>query len=58
MIIEFSNGLAIWKDFGYQNMYKPQIHGEHLRRLGPFEFGLEDYKAAPLQASDALNANL
>lgn len=44
VITDFSNGSAIWKDFGYQNNYEPEIHGEHLKRLGPFEFGLEDYK--------------
>lgn len=55
-IIDFSNGSVIWKDFGYQNNYEPEIHGEHLKRLGPFEFDLEDYKSRLIYALDTLSA--
>lgn len=56
VVVDFSNGSVIWKDFGYQNNYEPEIHGEHLKRLGPFEFGLEDYKSKLIHALDTLSA--
>ena len=34
------------------------IHGEHLKRLGPFEFDLEDYKGKLIRGLDVLKAPL
>lgn len=58
MIVDFSDETAVWRDFGYQSTAEPEIRGEHLKGLGPFEFGLEDYKRNLIHALDTLNASL
>jgi hypothetical protein len=46
----------VWRDFGYQNTYEPEIRGKHLRGLGPFQFDAEGYKRNLIQAFGTLNA--
>jgi hypothetical protein len=58
VVVDFSGETAVWRDFGYQNNYEPEIHGEYLRGLGPFEFDLDDYKKKLNRALETLNAAL
>src|SRR5215472_10198026 len=44
LIVNFSEKEVVWRDFGYQNTYEPEVHGDHLRALGPFHFNLEAYR--------------
>jgi hypothetical protein len=53
IVVEQSGRTVLWRDFGYQNNYEPQIHGEHLKPIGPFEFDLDDYKSKLMSALDA-----
>jgi hypothetical protein len=54
IILHLSDKTVLWQDFGYQNNYAPEIHGEHLKRLGPFEFDLGDYTNKLITALDML----
>jgi len=54
IIIDFSDGRAVWRDFGYQNTYEPHIHRDYLGRLGPFEFDFDEYKTKLIHALDML----
>jgi hypothetical protein len=56
IVIEQSERTVLWRDFGYQNNYEPQIHREHLKPLGPFEFDLDDYKSKLMSALDAVKS--
>ena len=56
IIIQLSNNRVLWRDFGYQNNYEPEIHEAHLKDLGPFEFDLDDYKSKLTRALDMLKA--
>ncbi|MGH9744431.1 MAG: hypothetical protein ACRD51_18980 [Candidatus Acidiferrum sp.] len=56
--IDQSEKTFSWRGFGYQNNYEPQIHGEHLKTLGPFEFDLKDYESKLIQALDAMKSPL
>jgi hypothetical protein len=56
IIIEVSENSVRWRDFGYQNNYEPEIHGVHLKNLGPFEFDLSDYKSKLSHALEMLKA--
>ena len=38
--------------------YEAEIYGEHLKRLGPFEFDLENYKTKLIRGLDMLKAPL
>jgi hypothetical protein len=58
IVLHFSDKTVLWKGFGYQNNYEPEIHGEHLKDLGPFEFDLGDYKSKLIRALDMLKAPL
>jgi hypothetical protein len=58
IVVSLSNKTVLWQDFGYQNNYEPEIHGEHLKGMGPFEFDLEDYKSKLLRALEMLKAPL
>ena len=58
IILRLSDKTVRWQDFGYQNNYEPEIHGEHLKRLGPFEFDLEDYRSKLIRGLDVLRAHL
>jgi len=57
IVLSLSNNAVRWQDFGYQNNYEPEIRGEHLKRLGPFEFDLDDYKSKLIRALDMLKAS-
>lgn len=50
--------MVVWQDFGYQNNYEPEIHGEHLKNLGPFEFDLSDYKNKLIGALEMIKTPL
>jgi hypothetical protein len=54
--LHLSEKTVLWKDFGYQNNYEPEIHGQHLKELGPFEFDLGNYKSKLIRALDMLKA--
>ena len=58
VIVDLFDKTALWRDFGYQNDYEPEIHGEHLKDLGPFEFDLSDYKKKLILALDMMKALL
>jgi hypothetical protein len=58
VIVDFSDEAVVWKDFGYQNTYEPEIHGDHLKDSGPFQFGLEGYRKNLIQALGTLNVSL
>jgi hypothetical protein len=58
IILRLSEKTVIWQDFGYQNYYEPEIHGEHLKKLGPFEFDLGDYKSKLIRGLEILRASL
>jgi hypothetical protein len=53
-IVDFSDKAVVWRDFGYQNNYEAEIHGEHLKNLGPFEFDLVDYKSKLIHALEMM----
>ena len=57
-IVNFSEKMVVWQDFGYQNNYEPEIHGEHLKNLGPFEFDLSDYKNKLIGALEMIKTPL
>ena len=57
IILHLSDKTVLWRDFGYQNNYEPEIHGQHLKELGPFEFDLSDYKNKLIRALDILKAS-
>ncbi len=56
IILHLSDQTVVWQDFGYQNNYEPEIHGEHLKDRGPFEFDLSDYKSKLIRALEMLRA--
>lgn len=56
MIVDFSDNRAMWRNFGFQNTYEPEIRGQHLIELGPFEFDLEEYTKTLNAALDKLNS--
>ena len=58
IIIRVSEKTVLWRDFGYQNNYEPEIHEVHLKDLGPFEFDLADYKSKLTRALDMLKSPL
>jgi hypothetical protein len=58
IVLRFSDKTVHWQDFGYQNNYEPEIHDEHLKSLGPFEFDLGDYKSKLTRGLDMLKAPL
>jgi hypothetical protein len=58
IVLRLSGETERWQDFGYPNNYEPEIHGEHLKRLGPFEFDLGDYKNKLITALDMLKTPL
>jgi hypothetical protein len=58
IVVSLSNKTVLWHEFGYQNNYEPEIHGEHLKSMGPFEFDLDDYKSKLVRALDMLKAPL
>jgi hypothetical protein len=58
VIVDFSDETVLWRDFGYQNNYEPEIHGEHLKNLGPFEFNLSDYKNRLIHALEMIKTSL
>jgi hypothetical protein len=58
IILHLSDSTAVWRDFGYENNYEPEIRGEHMKNLGPFEFDLGDYKSKLIRALDILKAPL
>ena len=43
VVIERSEGKIVWRDFGYQNNYMPDVDLENYQDVGPFEFDLSDY---------------
>jgi hypothetical protein len=58
VVVQLSDTTALWRDFGYQNDYEPDIRGEHLRNLGPFEFDLSEYRTKLIQALEMIKAPL
>jgi hypothetical protein len=58
IFIDSLDGKIIWSDFGYQNVYEPEIRGEHLKQLGPFTFDFADYKEKMCRALETLRAPL
>jgi hypothetical protein len=58
IIIDVSDSSMLWRDFGYQNTYEPEIHGAHLKDFGPFEFELSDYRSKLSHALELLKAPL
>ena len=58
IIQHLSDKTAFWRDLGYQNNYEAEIYGEHLKRLGPFELDLENYKTKLIRGLDMLKAPL
>jgi hypothetical protein len=56
IVLQVSDKTVLWQGFGYQNNYEPEIHGQHLKELGPFEFDLGDYKSKLIRALDTLKA--
>lgn len=58
IIIQIPDRTVLWRDFGYQNTYEPEIHVAHLKDFGPFEFDLGDYKSILIRALDILKAPL
>jgi hypothetical protein len=58
IILHLSAKTVLWQGFGYQNNYEPEIHGEHLKKLGPFEFDLGDYKSKLIRGLEMLKAPL
>jgi hypothetical protein len=58
IVIDFYDKTVLWRDFGYQNNYEPEIHGQHLKNLGPFEFDLVDYRSKLTRALDKMSAPL
>jgi hypothetical protein len=56
IILHVSDKTVLWQDFGYQNNYELEIHREHLKGPGPFEFDLGDYKSKLIRALDMLKA--
>ena len=57
-VVDFSDKTALWRDFGYQNNYEPEIHCEHLKNIGPFEFDLSDYKSKLIRALETIKTPL
>jgi hypothetical protein len=57
-VVLFSDKTTLWRDFGYQNNYEPEIHGEHLKDIGPFEFDLSDYKRKLIRALETIKTPL
>jgi hypothetical protein len=58
IILRLSDRTVLWQEFGYQNNYEPEIGGEHLKSLGPFEFDLADYKSKLNEALEMLKTPL
>ena len=58
IIVDVLDKTVLWRDFGYQNNYEPEIHGEHLKDLGPFEFDLGDYKRKLIRTLEIMKAPL
>jgi len=57
IMLDISDNTAVWQGFGYQNTYEPEISGEHLRNLGPFQFDLDDYRNKLIQALSTLKVS-
>jgi hypothetical protein len=57
-VVDFSDQTALWREFGYQNNYEPEIHDEHLKNIGPFVFDLNDYKRKLIRALETINTSL
>ena len=58
IIVDLSDKTALWRNFGYQNDHEPEIRGEHLKNLGPFEFDLSDYKRKLMSALEIIRTTL
>ncbi|HET6928712.1 MAG TPA: hypothetical protein VFI45_00200 [Candidatus Acidoferrum sp.] len=54
--VSASENTIIWKDFGFQNNYEPEIHFEKLGDLGPFHFNIEGYRRRLSEAVTLLKA--
>lgn len=57
IVLGISDNTAVWQSFGYQNAYEPEISGEHLRNLGPFQFDLDDYRNKLIRALSRLKVS-
>jgi len=56
--LNLSDKTVLWREFGYQNNYEPEISGEHLKNLGPLEFDIDDYKSKLVRGWDVLKTPL
>lgn len=54
--ISASDNTVVWKDFGFQNSYEPEIHFEKLSDLGPFHLDVESYRSKLSEAVTLLKA--
>jgi hypothetical protein len=57
IVLQLSDKTVLWRSFGYQNNHESEIHGEHLKDFGPFEFELAAYKGTLAHALDMLKAS-
>jgi hypothetical protein len=57
IVIDTSENIVTWRDFGYENNYEPDVHTEKLKELGPFEFAADEYKRKLLDALEQLKDN-
>jgi hypothetical protein len=44
IVIDFSEDMVTWREFGYENNYDEQVHFDKLKDVGPFKFSLQEYK--------------
>jgi len=50
IVVDSSEKKTVWRDFGYENTYEPEVHKEKLEGLGPFEFATDEYERELLEA--------
>lgn len=58
VVIERSNDLVTWRDFGYQNDYEPFEPTDVFHGVGPFVFDGVEYDAALQQFRDEFDTQL
>jgi hypothetical protein len=44
IVIDSSENIVTWRDFGYENNHESVVHTEKLKDLGPFAFAANEYK--------------
>ena len=54
-VIEKVENQIIWRDFGYQNNYEPNIFFDDYKNFGPFAFDVDEYTKI-LRQAEPLNS--